>query len=274
MNWKHKTLWLGSAMLLGLGITGPAMADEIGDLPVSVTVNDVGTEMTASLDSGSSGADFGTVDVEAAGDLGTGVVEDDAVTFDVVYSDDTKLIRPGSYVNIKLGDGSVPNAFLALDPLDLVAFDGSSSANFQIPGRYLTISGMINPQQEKFTDVNGVFSDPIWSNSGKGRVPRAAGSTTTGDPIYKVGDIGGTFGPTNASLCHVTDDDDVVAWDTINCGANDFGETGGASHRIAYILPGSGFVSATHTIELDLQVPAGVYPGTYTGVLTVEQVAA
>lgn len=227
--------------------------------------------MTAALASGSD-ADFGNVNADAAGPTGTGVYDLDAVQFVVEYSNDTKLYRDGSDINIKLGDGSAANAFLDLTGGD-PTFAGPSFVDYQIPGRYLSISGMINPQQAKWTGGSGSSGD-IWDNGGDvGRVPRVAGDATTGLPIYKVGDIGGSFGvgEFGSATCHVTMDNVIVAWPT-SCGANDFGESGGtASHQIAYILDGSGFVEATHTIELDLQVPAGVYPGTYTGTLTVEQ---
>lgn len=270
MNWKHRILGIGSALLLSLAIVGPATA-QIGTLDVSVEVNDVGTGMDAQLAAGSS-ADFGTVDVEAAGAVGTGLVDAGSITLSVEYINDTMLYRDGSFVNIKLGNGNPSDAFLDLisgDP----GFTGADQVDFQIPGRYLTISAMNNPQQLKWTNPSGTSTGPIWTNdmtvnNGVGRVPRVAGSTTTGQAIYKVGDIGGTFGPG----CDVTTGSAMMPWPGASCGANDFGESGGASHRVAYIYPGSGFVSAAHAIELSLQIPAGVYMGTYQGTLTVEQV--
>lgn len=268
MNWKRKGLWLGSALMLGLSFTGPAMATDIGSVPVSVTVSDNGSGMSAGLTSASN-ANFGTVPVNAAGATGTGLVDAGTVTLGVQYSNDTKLYRPGSYVNIKLGDGSVANAYLA--PGAITPFLGSDQVNFQIPGRYLSITEMNNPQQAKYTGGPSSTGN-IWANDGNvGRVPRGAGSATTGIAIYKVGDIAGTFG-SNTSGCSVTTGSSLAPWPSA-CGSNNFGESG-ASHQVAEIYPGSGFVSAEHTIQLGLNVPAGAYPTTYTGTLTVEQVAA
>lgn len=272
MNWKHKALWLGSALMLGLGLTGPVVAQTtIGTIDVTVSVSDNGQSMTAGLAAGSS-ANFGTVSANAAGNPNTGLMPAGTVTLTVQYQTDTKLFRPGSNVNIKLGDGTVSNAYLAIQSVP--SFPGSDQATFQIPGRYLSISAMDNPQQLKWTNAAGTHSDPIWTNDGnKGRAHRAAGSETSGPPIYKIGDIGGRFGSSSSPDCGVTSGTALVAWNTAVCGSNTFGESG-ASHRIAEIHPGSGFVSATHQLQLSLNVPAGVYPETYKGVLTVEQVSA
>ena len=280
MNWKHRILGLATALLLSMAMIGLATAQttSIGTIDVEVTVEDHGQPMAASLVGGAGAVSFGTVEANAAGPSGSGLFPATAASFDVLYEHDTLLTRPGSQVTIKLGDGTLANAFLGFQGT-VPSYIVSSQVNLQIPGRYLTIEGMNNPQQLKWTGGTSSTGD-IWSNSGVGRVPRVAGagntSGSTGKAIYKVGDIGGAFGQwtSGTSPCKITSGSSVTAWPTV-CGDNSFGEAGTtASHLIANIYEGSGFVQATHTIELGLDVPAGVYPGVYEGTLTVEQIAA
>lgn len=279
MNWKHRVLGLGSALLLSVAMVGPATA-AIGTVDVSVTVAENGQPMGASLAGGAGAGDFGTVSADAAGEAtGSGFFTAPTKNFEVKYEHDTKLTRPGSQITIKLGDGTAANAFLAFQDT-VPSYIVASQVNLQIPGRYLTIEGMNNPQQDKWTGGTGSQGD-IWSNNGDvGRVPRIAGqgdtSTSVGKAIYKVGDIGGAFGQwtSGVSPCKVTTGTAVQPWPAV-CGDNSFGEAStNASHLIANIYEGSGFVEATHTIQLGLKVPAGVYPGTYHALLTVDQIAA
>ncbi len=266
MNWKRKVLGIGSALMLSFGMIGPATADDIGSMPVSVDVSDSSTiQMSAGLASGSS-AKFGNVPVDAVGE-GNGLVNAGTAEFVVEYGNDVSLHRSGSNIYLKLGDGTSAGAYMEFKD-SVPGYIVPGNVNLQIPGRYLSISGMYNPQQVKYTGGTG-SSGQIWNGS-TGRAPRVAGSADSGKAIYKVGDIGGAFGATAPSACRVTTDNTLVLWPEV-CGANNFGE-GNGSHMIAWIYEGSGFVSATHTVQLALQVPAGVYPGTYEGTLTVEQV--
>lgn len=266
MSIKSKVLGLGAALALGLGVVAPASAQTtVGIIDVSVTVTDAGDGLISVALINGTTADFLIVPVDAVGDPLTGLVDAGSVTFDVGITGDDKLDRPGGEINVKLGDGSAAGAHLNLTGGD-PDFTGSNQADFQIPGRYLEISAMNNPQQAKYTGGVG-SSGQIWNGSG-GRAPRVAGNADSGLPIYKVGDIYGTFN-SDADGCRVTTESALQPW-VDACGDPSFGEDH-VTKQIAGIYPGSGFVSATHQIQLSLAVPAGVYPGDYEGELTVEE---
>lgn len=282
MEFKTKLFGLGAALALGLSVVSPALATTADQVDVSVTVQNSGTGAISFAVASGADTDFGIVPVNAAGNSATGLVHAGEVQFDIVISGDDKLFRSGGDVNVKLGDGSDGNAFLDLTGGDPTGFYNAGTVDFQIPGRYLSVDGLQNPQQAKFTGGTGTPPGggyPIWSGldnnsttpGDAGRAPRVAGAgnspTSAGKAIYKVGDIGGTFN-NNSNACHITTDSVVVDWNSA-CGDASFSE-GNVTKQIAYILPGSGFVEANQTIKLSLDVPAGVYPGTYTGILTLE----
>lgn len=271
MNLRTKLLGIAAAAMTAVAVVSPAAAVNTVDVSVQVQ-NDGAGNIVFTVINGTD-ADFGIHQINADESL-TGYHDAGSVEFEIELTGDDELYRPGGAINVKLGDGSNANAYLdlATDP----TFDGASLVNFQIPGRYLSVSGLNNPQQSKWTNVGGSHSDPIWAGSSvhtpngiHGRAPRIAGSATTGLAIYKVGDMGGTFGSPNNAGCNVTSGTAVMDWPTTGCGVPAFSE-GNVTKQLAYILPGSGFVAATQKIELSLLVPAGVYPGTYTGVLTLE----
>lgn len=265
MKLKQKILGLCVALAIGIGALGPAAAQPVGSVDVSVEVEEGGAgTITIGLASGSS-ADFLTVPVNAVGAPGTGLVSAGTALLSLVISGDDMLYREGGAINLKLGTGTASGAFLDLTGGD-PTFLGANQVDFQIPGRYLTVSGLQNPQQAKYT--GGVSSSgQVW-NGTIGRVPRAAGSATTGIAIYKVGDIFGTFN--NATeACKLTTGATVQPWNNV-CGDASFGEAH-PTKSIAGVYPGSGFVAASQTIALSLDVPAGVYPGIYEGTLTLEE---
>jgi hypothetical protein len=237
---------------------------------VSVTVVESGaTTMSVAL-TGGTNANFGNINVNAVGDTSTGLVDAGSVTFTLGITNDTKLYRDGSHINITLGDGSAAGAnlnFIGTEP----TFLGANQVDFQIPGRYLSVEAMNNPQQAKYTGGQS-SSGPIWTGSNPpnaaGRVPRVAGNVSTGKAIYKIGDIFGTFN-SDSEGCRVTTGNTLMSW-TSSCGDASFGENH-ITKQIAGIYPGSGFVQANHQVKLALDVPAGVYPGLYEADLTVEQ---
>lgn len=266
MNLKYKVLGLMGAVGMALSITGPAMAaTEVGTIDVSLTVEEAGTGTITIGITDSEGFAFGNVPVDAPGDPNTGLVSAGTASLTIGITGDDKLYRDGGEIDIKLGDGTDAGAFLDYTDAD-PTFLGANQANFQIPGRYLSIAGLQNPQQLKWTGGLNSDGSHIWSgeNNLVGRVPRAAGDADHGLPIYKVGDVYGSF-----NGCNVTVGDTVTPWDS-NCGDASFGE-GSATKQIAGIYPGSGFVTCSQEVQLALNVPAGVYPGQYQGTLTVEQ---
>lgn len=272
MGFKRTIVGLGAALALAVTAVSPAGAvTGTGIVTVSVTVSNNGAGVINFSISNGATTSFAAVLADAKGDATTGLVPAGNTTFDISVTGDDKLDRPGGAINIKLGDGSNAIAYLAFGGT-VPSYVDPSRVSLQIPGRYLSISGMNNPQQLKYTGGPTSTSGAVWSGTtnGVGRVPRVAGSATVGKAIYKVGDIGGTFNSpaTGPNACHVTVDNTIVAWPTA-CGNSAFAESN-VTKQIDYIYDGSGFVAATHTIQLGLNVPAGIYPGTYTGVLTLE----
>jgi|GEM_PF-4514641 len=273
MGTKARVFGVLAALFAGLAAISPAAA--VNDVNVSVLVSNNGTGVIGFSVINGTSANFGTVLVNAPGAATDGLVPAGSVTFEVGITGDDELIRPGGAINIKLGDGAGGNAYLDLTGPD-PTFPGASVANFQIPGRYLSISGLNNPQQAKWTNTStAANANPIWagtnnnSTTSPGRVPREAGAVNAGKPIYKVGDIGGTFGNPASATCNVITGSAIATWPLSGCGVPAFSE-GNLTKQIAYIHDGSGFVAATHLIQLSLSIPGGVYPGTYTGTLTLE----
>jgi hypothetical protein len=272
MNLKYRALGAVAALGLTLGAIAPASAATAGTVNVTVTITDGGTGTPTLSVLGTSDTDFGTFSADAAGDVNTGLFDGGTAALDLALSGDNKLYRAGGSISITLGTGTAASAQMNLTSGD-PTFLGADTVDFQIPGRYVSITGMNNPQQAKFTNVGGTSTAPIWSGTtgtvgGVGRPPRVAGSATTGQAIYRVGDVGGTFNnPANAG-CNVTTGTAVQSWIS-SCGDPTFSE-GNITKQVAYMYPGSGTVTVVHRIELGLKIPAGVYPGTYTGVLTID----
>ena len=100
-------------------------------------------------------------------------------------------------------------------------------------------------------------------------VPRDAAGTA---PIYKTSDPVGLMGQPdyNSGVCRVTTGSTPVAWGT----APDPSFSNTNSKLITHFRPGSGTVQTDQTIQISLDIPAGVYPGTYSGTLIVEQITA
>lgn len=264
MNVRRSLLGLGAALLLGAASIAPVMAaTEVGSVPVSVTVQDNGGTLTVGIASSSDG-NFGTVPVDAAESATGGVKNAGTKTLTLEIKNDTKLFNTNGFdITIRLKDGYLaPNA----QP----TFEASSSANFQIPGRYLKITAVGNPQQAKYTGTSSCANP--WDGSGTTAasqcVPRDAAGAK---PIYKVSDPVGLMGQADylSGDCRVTSGSTPLPWKA-TCPDNSFSNTSGK--LITHFRAGSGTVETTQQIEISLDVPAGVYPGEYTGTLIIEQV--
>jgi len=264
MNLKRSLIGLGAAFALGAAIISPVTAatTTVGSVPVSIIVTDGGGALSVGLATSSSGT-FGSVSVNAVGTTG-GVTNAGTKSLALQITGDNKLFNANGFdISIKLQDG-----YLTLPSQPV--FDYSAPANFQIPGRYLKISAVGNPQQAKYTGASSCANP--WTGAGTTSaaqcVPRAATGTA---PIYKVGDVVGLMGqPDNGVTCRVVSGP-PAAWAS-GCPDPSFSSTTGK--LITHFRPGSGTVETDQVIEITLDVPAGVYPGTYSGTLIIEQVVA
>jgi hypothetical protein len=262
MGLKSKFFGLGAALTLGLTLVGPATATGLLTQDVKILVVDNGQPVpTVGATGAAGGTDFGTLNLDAAGDTNTGVkVAGDPltpvlVTIDV--SNDTSLFRATTTViTMSLVGGAIPFADAA------PSFYGSGATDLQIPGKYLKIAAVTNPAQQKWTGASSP-SCTVWTNNGsEGCAPKSV--TTAGHTIYHVGDAHGMFGgcilPGSASTS--------VPSAPTGCADTSFGP--GGNTTVMTLVQGSGTVHSGMVVQLGLSVPAGVYPGHYQGTLNVD----
>ena len=272
MGLKSKLFGLGAALTLGLTIIAPASAavNPVGTVPVAITVTDAGGSLAVGVGS-SSGFDFGSLAVNASESGTLGVKSAGTANLSLAITGDTSLFNANGFeVTVRLDNGTGAGAFLA--PAVQPTFTDSAPAIFQIPGRYLKISAIGNPQQAKFSGSSSCAN--VWNGSGTTSAAQCAPRVAVGtQPIYKTSDPVGLMGqPDNGSTCRVASGNVLVNWDTANCLTNAFTTAGGK--QILRFRPGSGTVATIEALQMTLDVPAGVYPTTYTGVLVVEQVVS
>jgi hypothetical protein len=265
MKWRRICQALASASMVSAMLMAPASADEIGTVPVSVTVVDAGGSLGVGLGA-SSGFDFGTETVDA--ESATGVDNAGTASLELLITGDTSLFNEDAFdITIRLQNG-----YLGLPSQPV--FESSNAANFQIPGRYLEITAVGNPQQAKYT--GGSSCANVYDGSATTTSAQCAPREANGNkPIYKVSDPVGLFDmpqydgvPSGEPNCRIASGAAPQPWPAA-CPDPSFSDTG--SKLIMHFRPGSGTIETSQTIEMTLDIPAGVYPGTYSGTLVVEQ---
>lgn len=271
MGIKSKLAGLGAALALGLTLVAPAGATgptQIGTAPVSVTISSVIQVPQVSINTSSTGLNFGSQAIDAVGTTGgsttlTGGVFVLQITNDSGNFNSNDPNPQGFDIQIRLTGGNGTNP--ALVPTSQPVFQDSTGANFQIPGRYLKITDVGNPIQAKYT--GGSSCSHVWDGT-VGCAPRDADNSM---PIYRVGDPVGLMGlpEYDGGTCRVVSGTSAP-WGG-SCGNNTFSDP--SAKLIMHFRPGSGTVGTQQTLNMSLTIPAGVYPTTYTGTLVVEQVA-
>ncbi len=280
MGLKSKLFGLGAALTLGLTLVGPAAAstDPVGTVPVSVSVADAGGTLTLGIQTTavnfSSG---GPLNLNASESTTSGVKNAGSSTLVLQISNDVALVNSPFDITIRLDDGGGHGAYLA--PTGTIpSFE--AGADVQIPGRYLKITDVGNPAQAKYSGTYNASTNPtgcanVWNGAGTTSSAQCAPRAATGfNPIYKTSDPVGLMGvadsgsdPTNP--CRNT----TVAfrpWPGTGCGDPTFSNA--SAKLIMHFRAGSGTVETLASYKLTLDVPAGVYPTTYQGVLTIEKV--
>ncbi len=256
-----------AALMLGGLMFAPASAVDVGTVPVSVNVVNGGGTLSVGIGS-SSGFNFGSVTVDAVGTPGGGgVVNAGNATLVLAIEGDTSLFNANAFdITIKLQNG-----YLGLSPIPV--YLNSTSVSHQIPGRYLSITAVGNPQQAKYTGGSGCPDDKVYDGNATTASSQCAPRDAAGaKPIYRVSDPVGLYGAPdyNGGPCRIAGGATPVAWPT-SCPDSSFSDPNG-SKLIMHFRPGSGTIRTEQTIEMTLDVPAGVYPGQYSGTLVVEQV--
>lgn len=283
MGLKTKLFGLGSALALGLTLVGPAAAatTAVGNpIPVSVAVTDAGGSLTLGVNTTS--VNFNSHPLNAAentasntgGANGEKSAGSQILTLEI--SNDVALVNNPFDITIRLDDGSGDGAFLKPNG-PIPAYE--AGANVQIPGRYLKITDIGNPQQAKFS--GGATSGcTTWDGTGTTSAPQCAPreavpTTGNGLPIYKTSDPSGLAGvpdPFPSSGPCVITSGISMPWPSSGCGEPRFTDASGK--LIMHFRAGSGTVDTLMSINLALTLPAGLYPDTYTGVLTIEKVTS
>lgn len=276
MGLKSKLAGFGAALALGLTLVGPASATTIttiGSVQVSVTAQDGGSALTLGVGT-STGFGFGTVTLDAA-QSGTGGVKNAGTAQLQVVVNDNSLFNPQDFtVTVRLDNGDGSGAYLQ-PSTPVPAFTDSTAANFQIPGRYLKITDISNPAQAKFTGSTcAAPSRTPWNGAGTVTAPQCVPRDANNSmPIYKVSDPVGLAGipyTPNPGPCRIASGT-IVPWDP-SCPDPTFSTA--SAKPIMYFRAGSGTVQTLQALNMTLDVPAGVYPTTYTGDLVVEKVVA
>ena len=274
MGLKSKFFGLGAALAIGATLVAPASAStvsSIGTVPVSVTAADGGTALTLGVGT-STGLGFGTVTLDAAQAATGGVKNAGSATLNIVVNDNSLFNSTDFTVTVRLDNGDGSGSYLQ-PSVPVPAFTDSSAANFQIPGRYLKITDISNPGQAKFTGSTcAAPTRTPWNGAGSVGAPQCVPRDNVNvKPIYKVSDPVGLAGipytPTPGP-CRLSTGG-LVPWDP-SCPDPTF--TGTAAKPIMYFRAGSGTVQTLQVLNMTLDVPAGVYPTTYTGNLIVEKV--
>jgi hypothetical protein len=280
MGLKSKLFGLGAALTMGLTLVAPAMAttSSVGNVPISVGVTDAGGSLTLGINTTS--VAFGSQSLNAAENTAShttganGVKNAGSQTLTLEISNDVALVNTPFDITIRLDDGGGHGAFLA--PTGPVpAYE--AGANVQIPGRYLKITDVGNPDQAKFS--GGATSGcTAWDGTGSPSTPQCAPreavpSTGNGLPIYKTSDPVGLMGvpDSGSGPCRNTSSL-FLPWPSTGCGEARFVDATGK--LIMHFRAGSGTVDTLMSIKMTLDLPAGLYPDTYTGVLTIEKVTS
>lgn len=265
MGLRSKLFGLGAALTMSLTLVVPALAaPQTATQPVSVNVQDnLGTLPSFGVTAAINGGNFGSVSLDAVGDA-NGVYVVPAANNPILavgFTNDTKLYRPSTTtVSLSLVGGAL---FLDNPPTDATVY-GASMVNFQIPGRYLNIAGVTNPSQRKWTGATSANCSQYNNGTGDQCAPKA----DDGKPIYHVGDAQGIYGGCGVPGSASNSDPAPVS----NCASTDFGPTG--STTVMILHDGSGTVTSGQLVELGLSIPAGVYPGVYTGTVNVTATTA